>query len=211
MNITCSANDLGSWTWKVKDTVGSLCHSLLHWCSVCITFSLKEQMLRHCNKIRRFIWTYRAPHGKLKRFHSKDWFGLQFAVWWSMNGYCEHLTALACYDWWVFRAWVCNAMRLTLYSLCLPLLPTFCWLVESMPIPKMGTYGRASDTIAENNEERTEFVRTTWSEAYYTKLRTFSKYMLLLLLSIRWASNPIRSICHNFQGVMYNLNVPSKY
>uniref|UniRef100_A0A915BMA4 Uncharacterized protein n=2 Tax=Parascaris univalens TaxID=6257 RepID=A0A915BMA4_PARUN len=65
-------------------------------------------------------------------------------------------------------------MRLTLYSLCLPLLPTFCWLVESMPIPKMGTYGRASDTIAENNEERTEFVRTTWSEAYYTKLRTFS-------------------------------------
>uniref|UniRef100_A0A0M3HWK4 Uncharacterized protein n=1 Tax=Ascaris lumbricoides TaxID=6252 RepID=A0A0M3HWK4_ASCLU len=45
-----------------------------------------------------------------------------------------------------------------------------------MPIPKMGTYGRASDTIAENNEERTEFVRTTWSEAYYTKLRTFSHW-----------------------------------
>ncbi|KHN80907.1 hypothetical protein Tcan_02782 [Toxocara canis] len=37
----------------------------------------------------------------------------------------------------------------------------------------------ASELIAENNEQRTEFVRTTWSEASYTKLRTFNLLHIL--------------------------------
>ncbi|VDK52208.1 unnamed protein product [Anisakis simplex] len=54
------------------------------------------------------------------------------------------------------------------------------WSVESSFVHKIGLkpYGHSTDAskrIDDTNDQRTEFVRTSWSEASYTKLRTFSK------------------------------------